>query len=180
MKRNLFSQIFGNRKTPTTPVLPKNSEQTEARVSLDWSNHLGSPDYLGKAADAKHAAKAAVKAGQHDMAWGLLHEQKEHYLRHAQKMGFDAVQVMRMDGSVSEDFANILRLEKKHTQALVHIVYWIVTSSVSIKRHETKLTAYFGRCKFETTTLGDVKRFLKSVDGIPDFAAIQSQVATWR
>lgn len=135
MKRNLFSRILGRRKTPPMPALPKNSEHTEARTSLDWSDRLGRPDYLGKAADAKHAARAAVKAGQHDRAWGLLHEQKECYLKHAQKMGFDAEQVMRMDGSVSEDFANILRLEKKHTQALVYILYWIVTSSVPIKRH---------------------------------------------
>ena len=95
-------------------------------------------------------------------------------------MGFDAEQVMRMDGSVSEDFANILRIEKRHTQALVHIVYWIATSTIPIKRHETKLAAYFARCKFQTTTLDDAERYLRSIDGIPDYMAIQSEVTAWQ
>ncbi|WP_299083197.1 hypothetical protein [uncultured Ruegeria sp.] len=155
MKRNLFSKISGKRETPLAPAPTKPSEQSQAQPSLDWSDQLGKSDYLGKAADAKHAAKAAVKAGEHDKAWGLFHEQKEHYLKHAQAQGFDAEQVMRMDGSVSEDFANILRIEKRHTQALVHVLYWIVTSPQTIKRHDTKLEAYFARCKFQTTMLGD-------------------------
>ncbi|WP_298966766.1 hypothetical protein [uncultured Roseibium sp.] len=115
MKRNLLSKVFVYRQAPPEPAKLKSLEQSEKRRSLDLSDQLGRPDYLGKAADAKHAAKAAVKAGQHDKACGLFHGQKEYYLKHAQKSGFDAEQVMRMDGSVSEDFANIRRLEKKHT-----------------------------------------------------------------
>jgi hypothetical protein len=180
MKRSLLSQIFGKRETPPAPSPPTPSTQTQERASLDLSDKIGRPDYLGKAADAKHAAKAAVKAGEHDKAWGLFHEQKEHYQKHAQKMGFGAEQVMRMDGSVSEDFANVLRIEKRHTQALVHILFWIATSTIPIKRHETKLAAYFTRCKFQTTTLSDAQRYLQSIDGIPDFSTIQSEVAAWQ
>ena len=87
MKRNLLSQIFGRRQTPPESAKPGSLEQSETRTSLDLSDQLGRPDYLGKAADAKHAAKTAIKAGQHDKAWGLFHEQKEHYLKHAQKSG---------------------------------------------------------------------------------------------
>ena len=60
MKRNVLSKIFGKRETPTQPAA-----QTKARASLDLSDQLGRSDYLGKAADAKHAARAAVKAGGH-------------------------------------------------------------------------------------------------------------------
>ncbi len=177
MKRSFLSKVFGKRQAPPEAAKPKSLEQSERRRALDLSDQLGRPDFLGKAADAKHAAKAAVKAGQHDKAWGLFDEQKEYYLKHAQKSGFDAEQVMRMGGSVSEDFANILRIEKKHRQALVHILYWTATSTIPIKRHDTKLAAYFGRCKFENTSLGDAQRFLGSIEGIPDFTVIQSQVA---
>lgn len=164
------------------PVLPANktSERDSKPASLDMTDELGRPDYLGKAAMAGHAARDAVKSGDHDKAWVMLHEQKSFYALHAQKSGWKAQDVLRIDGSISEELANILRLEKKHDQALVHILYWIATSITPIKRHKSKLNAHLNRCKFEGVSLQDAEDFIGSLASLPEYTAIQSQVAQWR
>ena len=153
-------------------LLMKGGESEKTSIGpLDWSEFLGTEDYLGK---------AAVKAGDYDKAWGLLHEEKSYFAKHAQKCGWSAADLVRADGGVSEAFANVMRLEAKHDQALVHILYWIMSSTTPIKRHDDKLRAYFGRCKFKGATLAMAQTYIDELDGLPDFPAIQSQVSEWR
>ncbi len=134
---------------------------------------------LGKAAKVGHKAKDAVRAGEYDLAWSLFSEQQRIYMKHAMEQSFSAADTFTIDGSVSVDFANILRLEGKHRQALVHIIYWIVTSRFSYKTHDQKLGAYFRRCKFNNLNLCDIERFIEDSRGRPDFEAIQLMVANW-
>ena len=137
-------------------------------------------DYLGKAAEAGHAARASITAKEYDKAWRLLHEQKILYMKHANRCDWKAEDALNLDGSVSQHFANILRLEGKNDQALVHILYWIITARNPIKGHDQKLKAYFGRCKFEDVALYDAEQFIKENKSQPDFMAIQAKVSEWR
>ena len=177
-------RIFKKLRSKFTNYANRGKITSEANISRpifdDFISFEIGEDYLGKAAKAGHAAKAAIRVGQYDAAWGLLHEQKTLYAQHANKGRWNARDVLALDGSVSEQLANILRLEAKHEQALVHILYWIITSQKPIKRHEQKLRTYFGRCKFQITTLEEVQRFIGNNKKKPDFVTIQSKINEWK
>jgi len=137
-------------------------------------------DFLGKAAEAGHKAKAAVKAKQYDEAWGFYHDQKSFYMQHANRSGFTAKQAIALDASVHEDMANILRLENKHEDALVHIVYWILAGSDRpLKRHQQKLQSYFNRCKFSNTTPSEAAKAIDAQTEMPEFNLAKSIVTDW-
>jgi len=142
-------------------------------------DRFGREDHLGRAAEAKHAALRAVKAGDFDRAWGLFHEQKDQYARHAARTGFSAKQILALDGTVSEDLANVLRLECKHRQALVHITYWVATSPRRTKTQTSKLRAYFNRAKLAGVSLSDLETFIASLGSLPEFRRIQEQMRAW-
>lgn len=86
-------------------------------------------DCLGKAAEAGNKAKQAIKDKKFDIAWKLLHEQKQHYMEHAKKNQFSAQQALSLDSNVHESLANILRLEGKHQDAFFNILYWVIASN---------------------------------------------------
>lgn len=139
-------------------------------------------DYLGKAADAKSEAKQAVKERDFDKAWGLFHEQKEYYVKHANRIGFIARDALSLDSTVHEDLANILRVGGKHHDAFFNILYWVIASRHRpIKRHEQKLKAYFNRCKFKNTTIEDVCDYIAGCGNtIVNPIKIREQVERWR
>jgi hypothetical protein len=137
-------------------------------------------DFLGKAAETGHKAKAAVKDKQYDKAWALYQEQKSFYMQHANRSGFTANQALALDASVHEDMANILRLENKHEDALVHIVYCILAGTDRpIKRHQQKLKSYFNRCKLKNTDLSEAERIIASNTKLPEFTLARSIVSEW-
>ena len=143
----------------------------------DFSKH----DYLGKAAEAGRKAKDAFDAKEHDKAWGLLHEQKMFYMQHANRSGFDRCQILALDSQVHEKLANILRVEKKHDQALSHVLYWVIANNRNpIKRHHQKLVTYFRRCKFQNTSVDEAIQFSSLPITHPDYLVAQSKVAEWR
>lgn len=137
-------------------------------------------DFLGKAAEAGHKAKAAVKSKQYDEAWRFYHDQKSFYMQHANRYGHTAKQVLALDASVHEEMANILRLENKHEDALVYIVYWVLAGvDRPIKRHQQKLQSYFNRCKFQNTQLAGAEKIIASNAKLPEFTLARSIVTEW-
>lgn len=137
-------------------------------------------DFLGKAADVGHKAKEAIKTKQYDEAWRLYHEQKSFYMQHANRSGFTAKQTLALDASIHEELANILRLENKHKDALVHIVYWVLSGDDHpIKRHQQKLQSYFNRCKFKNTELSEAENTISSNSKTPEFTLAKSIVEEW-
>ena len=134
---------------------------------------------MGKAAGAKRKSLAAVKAKEFDKAWKLFHQQKEFYLKHANKMGFSVAQTLALEGTVHEQMANMLRLEEKHKDALIHIIYWIASDTKKIKRHDQKLSAYFKRAKFENIDVSEAYRFIEEGNGHIDIRVIQGKVQEW-
>ena len=137
-------------------------------------------DFLSKAATAGHQAKAAVKEKRYDAAWKLYHQQKGYYMRHASRYGHSPRGALALDATVHEDLANILRLEGKHTDALVHIVYWVLAgANRPIRRHQQKLRSYFNRCKFKNITLDEAQKETASQSALPDLTLARSVVARW-
>jgi CRISPR/Cas system type I-B associated protein Csh2 (Cas7 group RAMP superfamily) len=167
-----FLSIFKNKKSKADSVLQDYAD----KVVTEFQKN----DFLGKAAEAGHKAKAAVKSKKHDEAWGLYHEQKSFYMQHANQSGFTAEQALALDASVHEEMANILRLENKHEDALVNIVYWVMASpGQPTKRHQQKLQSYFNRCKFKNTTLSEVSRTIDAQTKLPEFTLAKSLVYEW-
>jgi len=97
-------------------------------------------------------------------------------MRHANEQRFNAQETSALDASVSENLANILRIEKKHTDALIHIIYWISTSSRRTKAQDKKLDAYFNRAKLEKLKLSQLEDFIAKNSG---FRNIRNQVQEW-
>ncbi len=104
-------------------------------------------DYLGPAAEKKHEALKLIKEKRFDDAWKVLHEKKQLLMRHSNQHGYTKKQAIAIDGTVHEHLANILRLEGKHDEALIHCVYWIRSSAEHgiTKSQLKKLPAYLKR-----------------------------------
>lgn len=165
---------FFKRKPPPAAAIAEPPE-----IGLD--EFLGSfpvEDYLGKAAEAGHKAKAAVKEHRFDDAWRFYAEQKSLYMQHAKTYEFNAAQTLALDASVSEDLANILRMEKKHHDALVHLLYCALTSRPT-KAVKKKLPVYFKRCRFEGVQFDAVEAMMQSQTRWT-FNKIKDQVRQWR
>lgn len=168
------------RKKAREQTSPDPFDGAEARIQREIGSRYGFDNHLGKAAEFKKAAKAAIKERRLDDAWGLLHQQKSEWLAHGQKQGFDERGIIALDGSASEDLANILRIEGKHDQALTHLMYAACSSKTMTKAIQNKLQSYFKRCKFEGMSEADFNRAVKAFRSQPDFRGIQEVVNGWR
>ncbi|MEL4399033.1 hypothetical protein AAEJ42_01975 [Shewanella algae] len=139
-------------------------------------------DFLGPAAKAKHAAKDAIREGRYDDAWKQLHIQKENYLKNSSRHGFTKIQTLSLDADPHEDFANILRLEKKHNDAFVNILYWVSAQSHRPKKsHASKLKSYFNRTSFKNSvSFDEVEGFIESrVGKLNTYVVCQRKVKEW-
>ena len=162
------------RSTSAKPAPPEPPE-----IGLDeFLGQFPTEDYLGKAAEAGHAAKAAVKDRRFDEAWRLYATQKQRYMQHAKYYGFTGQQILALDASVSEHLANILRLEKKNDDALVHILYCAFNSRPT-KSIQSKLPAYFKRCDFHKISF-DLIESMMQVPTRWTFTKIKEHVRQWR
>ncbi len=140
---------------------------------------LSETDFLGKAAKAKNEALDAIKAKKYDKAWGLLHDVKTNYLQHANRSEFSTRDTIRLDATVHEHFANILRIEAKHRDAFVHILYWIAANDRMTKNQQNKLSSYFNRAKFQNVDKLEIIQLIESQHPIPDYREIQTAVRGW-
>lgn len=139
-------------------------------------------DHLGKAAGHRDEAKQAIRERRFDDAWRSLHEQQSEWLAHASRHGFTKEQTLALAGSVHSDMANVLRLEKKHDEALAHMLYFGATQRGPVQgAFRKKLGAYFRRCKFGDQ-YGDDRAVLavEMLRGDPDFRIAQEIVSQWR
>ncbi|WP_170899715.1 hypothetical protein [Vibrio sp. 3-2(1)] len=148
--------------------------------SVEPQMQLTHEDFLGKAAQVGHKAKAAMKLNKFDEAWGLFHEQKSLYIQHANRSSFTPNQALALDATVHEDMANLLRLEGRHKDALVNIVYWALAGSERpVRRHEQKLRAYFNRCKFQNLSFELAKEQMRKLDMPVSLLDAKAIVSDW-
>ncbi|MCG9767848.1 hypothetical protein L1D59_04460 [Pseudoalteromonas piscicida] len=138
-------------------------------------------NFILKALEARDKARLAMKSKAYNTAWLEFSRQAEFYAYFANQRGFSPQNALSLVASVDEDFANILRIEKKHKDAFFHILYWVIASSHRpIKKHEQKLLAYFNRCKFEETTLEDVRYFVEIQSSVMvNPLTVKEQVRKW-
>lgn len=136
-------------------------------------------DHLGNAAFAGDMATAAKNKGDLHAAWGLFQDMKEHYLQHAVRENFTPAQTLALDSAASPALADILRLEGKHRDALVHIAYWIACAPKPSKMQKQKLRAYFKRCEFTVAVLADVEKLVLVSRVRPDFVQIRDTIRGW-
>jgi hypothetical protein len=140
----------------------------------------GEVDYLQLAAEKGREAKLAMREKNNVEAWELIQQQKHFYsqLTEQQSISISITEMIGLDSNVSKDLANILRLEKKHKDALVHIIYWVANSKSVTKDQESKLRAYFNRAKLTGPTVDDVMDYCLAA-GIKEFHVIQNDVDSW-
>lgn len=139
-------------------------------------NDFHENDFLGKAAIAGEKAGKAKNNKEFDKAWKYLHEMKSYYLQHASTQNFTRQQTLALDSSSSISLADILRLECKHDQALVHILYWASGTKNFSKTDQKKVTAYFNRVKLKNSSVEEIFKYIAVSRLNPDFREIQSKV----
>lgn len=136
-------------------------------------------DFLGLAANAHNRAKAEIKNNNYEKAWELFTKQQHYYYQHAEKYNFTASQTIALAASVSKDFANISRLEKKHKQALVHFIYSVADEYPSVQYKAKKLPAYLNRAKLKNIDFEELENFIYSLSKPPNYRTIQDKVKEW-
>lgn len=140
---------------------------------------IDTEDFLGLAANARNRAKDEIKNKNYEKAWELFTKQQHYYYQHAEKQNFTASQTIALASSVSEDFANILRLEKNHKQALVHFIYCVANEYPHVKYKAKKLPAYFNRAKLKNIDFRELESFIYSLSKPPNYKTIQDKVKKW-
>lgn len=138
----------------------------------------GDVDYLQLAAEKGREAKLAMREKNNAEAWELIQQQKHFYSQLTDQRIISVTEMIGLDSNVSKDLANLLRLEKKHKDALVHIIYWVANSKSVTKDQESKLRAYFNRAKLTGPTVNDVMDYCLAA-GIKEFHVIQKDVDSW-
>lgn len=151
------------------------SSEKEVQFQPD-TNESG--DYLLLAANAKRSAKEEIKNKNYNAAWEHFHTQKEFLRKHSISQNWNAIDSVNLDASVSKDLANVLRLEGKHKDALVHIVYWYSNSKSITKEQKSKLSAYYNRSQMANTSLEEIINYCGSKQPL-DFKEIRDQVDAW-
>lgn len=128
-------------------------EQYAQMIMEDSKEH----NHLGKAADFRHAAEQAIKDKKFDKAWGLIHNEEDEYIRHANHQKWNALQAIGLHATASANRANILRMEGKHRDAFLSFLYSAAQNNCAMGvGQEKKLTAYYKRAKFTKTTLDEI------------------------
>jgi len=167
--------IFRRKKEPEPPISSESEIEKIKALRDEIFGKRDMTDYLGKAAMCEKKGLKEVKEKKFDLAWKSFHEQKHHYMGHANRSEFTPQQALALDASVSVNLENILRLESKHLDAFTHILYWVSTSPSKTKTQEQKLKAYFNRAKIEGLTLDAVSEFVAK-RGMKDFRTIQTWI----
>lgn len=183
---NFIKKIFSPKKTavakePLSDLETVLAEERRLKAYLRQYDPLNvdsiaEDDYLGLAASAKHRAKIAIQEKNYELAWKLYSEQKMHYFRYAEAHP-DQTNTIALAGDVSFDQANVLRLEKNHTLALVHLIYSIATNPFVAYKMK-KLPAYYNRAKLDID-FEEVLYFVYEQQKNLDFRLIQSTVYNW-
>ncbi|RVT47484.1 hypothetical protein [Rubrivivax albus] len=170
--------MFGLFKRSRKPTSTEKDESTELLDELLAGFAL--EDYLGPAAERRHQALAAKKSAEFDLAWTALQEVKDLYLKHALQCKFTAAQTLALDASVSPEMADILRLEGKHDDALVHILYWVGSAVEPTETQRAKLRAYHRRSSLAPLPPSELEELLDRFRLKPDFRMLRDAVTGLR
>ena len=135
-------------------------------------------DVLQLAQEKGREAKVAMREKNNVEAWELLQQQKSFYNKFSISEGSNESELTALDSSVSKDLANLLRQDKKHKDALVHIIYWVANSKTVTKDQESKLRVYFNRAKLMGPAVDDVMDYCLGDEG-KELHVVQKDVDSW-
>jgi hypothetical protein len=175
-KKNIAKQHEqDNRPDESPPAVvvqeDDNAEAAAADVDVDV-------DYLQLAQEKGREAKVAMREKNNAEAWELLQQQKSFYNKFSINEGSNESELIALDSSVSKDLANLLRQDKKHKDALVHIIYWVANSKTVTKDQESKLRVYFNRAKLMGPAVDDVMDYCLGDEG-KELHVVQKDVDSW-
>jgi hypothetical protein len=177
-KKNIAKQHEqDNRPDESPPAVvvqeDDNAEPAAADVDVDVD-----VDYLQLAQEKGREAKVAMREKNNAEAWELLQQQKSFYNKFSINEGSNESELIALDSSVSKDLANLLRQDKKHKDALVHIIYWVANSKTVTKDQESKLRVYFNRAKLMGPAVDDVMDYCLGDEG-KELHVVQKDVDSW-
>ena len=177
-KKNIAKQHEqDNRPDESPPAVvvqeDDNAEPAAADVDVDVD-----VDYLQLALEKGREAKVAMREKNNAEAWELLQQQKNFYNKFSISEGSNESELTALDSSVSKDLANLLRQDKKHKDALVHIIYWVANSKTVTKDQESKLRVYFNRAKLMGPAVDDVMDYCLGDEG-KELHVVQKDVDSW-
>jgi len=175
-KKNIAKQHEqDNRPDESPPAVvvqeDDNAEPAAADVDVDV-------DYLQLAQEKGREAKVAMREKNNAEAWELLQQQKSFYNKFSINEGSNESELIALDSSLSKDLANLLRQDKKHKDALVHIIYWVANSKTVTKDQESKLRVYFNRAKLMGPAVDDVMDYCLGDEG-KELHVVQKDVDSW-
>lgn len=144
------------------------------------SSPASQTDYLALAAVARRQAAEAEKLGDFEAAWRACQDEKSHFMAHASAQQFSVENTLSLDATVHERMANLLRKEKRHNEAFVHIIYWVSAQRHRpIKRHTDKFRAYYNRA--DAMFVGHDEAWTLTLSApILDFRQVQLLVQQWQ
>ena len=160
-----------------------------------WEIDEGEIDTLGLSAAVRQYAREYVAAGEFDKAWRTLMEHQLIPMNDPQNQRY------WLPYSHHVMCADILRREKKHSDALIHMLMFYIADKASTDRQlanieatafgqkeaesrysysKDRLRIYLSRCKFKNVQLEDVLRYAETVAFPPIFRDLQEQVSIWK
>ncbi|MFT7179631.1 MAG: hypothetical protein ACI84B_001867 [Oceanospirillaceae bacterium] len=158
-------------ESPPAVVVQEDDNAEPAAADVDV-------DYLQLAQEKGREAKVAMREKNNAEAWELLQQQKNFYNKFSISEGSNDSELTALDSSVSKDLANLLRQDKKHKDALVHIIYWVANSKTVTKDQESKLRVYFNRAKLMGPAVDDVMDYCLGDEG-KELNVVQKDVDSW-
>lgn len=174
---NLLSRQLALQVTFMAPIPELSNEELQAEAARQRE----ADTLFSQAVAVREQAAAAMKNREFDKSWGLFHQQLDIVFQYVDAAGYtDPRRVCYMEAWVREGMADQLRLERKHHQALVNLLFCVLANSeFPLKRHEKKLRAYFNRCKFKAVSLDEAVEFSKSDCLEVGLREIEAKVAEW-
>ena len=173
-KKNIAKQHEQDNRPDESPpavVVQEDDNAEPAAADVDV-------DYLQLALEKGREAKVAMREKNNAEAWELLQQQKSFYNKFSINEGSNESELTALDSSVSKDLANLLRQDKKHKDALVHIIYWVANSKTVTKDQESKLRVYFNRAKLMGPAVDDVMDYCLGDEG-KELHVVQKDVDSW-
>jgi hypothetical protein len=174
-KKNIAKQHEQDNRPDESPpaVVVQEDDNAEPAAAADVD-----VDYLQLALEKGREAKVAMREKNNAEAWELLQQQKSFYNKFSINEGSNESELTALDSSVSKDLANLLRQDKKHKDALVHIIYWVANSKTVTKDQESKLRVYFNRAKLMGPAVDDVMDYCLGDEG-KELHVVQKDVDSW-
>jgi len=195
--KKLLSAIFGAKKKPINNEVIWDSSSGESLESalLKAGDSISEAQKLSiMEIDRTHSAnryfdltdklrsdyRKSIKSKDYDQAWKITHELQGVHIELANNQGYTEEYFLAINSQVPEMQANILRIEKKHDQALACFLHFIAMHPMASDTRRKKLDAYYNRCRLKKTSLLDINEYLSLIMPDVDFGEIQAKVSHWR